>query len=67
MILAHAINAAGTTEPEGFRKAILAIRGLKGVNGVFNFDDYGESVRGLNVIRNDDGRMTFIRHVEFPD
>jgi branched-chain amino acid transport system substrate-binding protein len=67
MILAHAITAAGTTEPESFRKAILAIRGLKGVNGVFNFDDYGESLRGLNVIRNDDGKLTFIRHVEFPD
>jgi branched-chain amino acid transport system substrate-binding protein len=67
MIYAHAINAAGTTEPESLRKSILAIRGLKGVNGVFNFDSYGESLRGLNVVRNDDGKLTFIRHIEFPD
>jgi branched-chain amino acid transport system substrate-binding protein len=67
MILAHAINAAGDTDPEKIRKAILAIHGLKGVNGTFSFDANGEGLRGLNIVRNDTGRIAFIRHIEFAD
>lgn len=66
-ILAHAINAAGDTDPKKIREAILAIHGLKGVNGTFSFDASGEGLRGLNIVRNDNGRIAFIRHIEFAD
>lgn len=66
-ILAHAINAAGSTEPEEIRKAILAIHGLRGVNGTLSFDTNGDGMRGLNIVRNDDGRIAFVRRVEFED
>jgi len=66
-ILAHAINAAGGTDAEAIRTALLAIRDLKGVNGTFAFDANGDGLRGLNVVRNDNGRMMFVRHVEFTE
>jgi len=65
-ILARAINDAGTTDPGKVRAAILAIRGYAGAEGTYNFDANGDGLHGYNVVRNDKGRMTFIRHIEFP-
>jgi branched-chain amino acid transport system substrate-binding protein len=65
MILAHAITAAGSTDPQRVREALLATHGLKGVNGSFSFDANGDGLRGLNIVRNDNGRLVFIRHVDF--
>jgi branched-chain amino acid transport system substrate-binding protein len=67
MMLAHAINAAGSTDPQRIREALLNIHGIKGVNGTFSFDANGDGLRGLNVVRNDAGKIVFIRRVEFPD
>jgi branched-chain amino acid transport system substrate-binding protein len=64
-ILAHAINAAGSTDPQRIREAILAIHGLKGVNGSFAFDANGDGLRGLNVVRNENGKIVFVRHIDF--
>jgi branched-chain amino acid transport system substrate-binding protein len=66
-VLTHAINAAGNTEPEAIRKAILATRGLHGVNGTLSFDANGDGMRGLDIVRNDKGRIAFIRRIEFND
>ncbi len=64
-ILARAINDAGTTDPGKVRAAILAIHGYAGAEGAYNFDANGDGLHGYNVVRNDKGRMTFIRHIEF--
>ena len=66
-VLTHAINAAGTTDPEAIRKAILAVHGLHGVNGTLSFDANGDGMRGLNIVRNDKGKVVFIRRIEFND
>jgi branched-chain amino acid transport system substrate-binding protein len=66
-ILARAVNEAKSTEPEAMRRAILAIRGFKGVEGEYNFDANGDGLHGYNVVHNDDGKITFIRHIEFQD
>jgi branched-chain amino acid transport system substrate-binding protein len=66
-VLTHAINAAGSTEPEAIRKAILATQGLRGVNGTLSFDANGDGMRGLNIVRNDGGKIAFIRRIEFND
>jgi branched-chain amino acid transport system substrate-binding protein len=63
--LAHAISAAASTDSAEIRRAILAIRGLKGVLGTYNFDANGDGLRSLNVVRNDNGTIVFIRRVEF--
>ncbi len=65
-ILARAINAAGGTEPGAVRGAILAIRGHGAAEGEFNFDAKGDGLHGYNVVRNDGGRIVFVRRFEFP-
>jgi branched-chain amino acid transport system substrate-binding protein len=67
-ILAMAIRNAGSTDPEAIRKGILAIKGYQGVEGNYEFDENGDGLRGYNVVRNDGGKIVFIKHVQFaPD
>jgi branched-chain amino acid transport system substrate-binding protein len=65
-IIALAIKNANGTEPEAIRKAILAIREHKGLEGNYNFDENGDGLRGYNVVKNDGGKIAFIKHIEFP-
>jgi branched-chain amino acid transport system substrate-binding protein len=65
-VLTMAIKAAGTTEPEAVRKAILAIKDYQGVEGRYEFDEFGDGLHGYNVVKNDGGKIVFIKHVEFP-
>jgi branched-chain amino acid transport system substrate-binding protein len=67
IVLAQAINAAGNTDPEAIRKAILAIHGLRGVNGTLSFDANGDGNRGLDIVRNDNGKLAFVRRIDFTD
>ncbi len=65
-ILALAMNNANSTEPEAVRKAILAIRGYKGLEGTYEFDARGDGVHGYNVVKNEGGKVVFIKRVDFP-
>jgi branched-chain amino acid transport system substrate-binding protein len=65
-ILGNAINTAGTTEPEKIRSAILAIRGFKGAEGEYNFDENGDGLHGYNVVRNENGKIVYDRRIDFP-
>ncbi len=65
-ILARAINAAGTTEPEKIRTAILAIKGYKGAEGTYNFDENGDGLHGYDVEQNTNGKSVFMKRIEFP-
>ena len=65
-VLAQAIRAAGNTDPEAIRKAILAIKGYQGVEGNYQFDENGDGLHGYNVVKNDAGKIVFMKHVEFP-
>lgn len=64
-LLKHAVETAKSTEPEAVRKAILSTKGLKGVGGTYNFDSNGDGLHGYSVVRNDQGKMVFVKHVEF--
>lgn len=64
-LLRHAVDQAGSLEPEAIRKALLATRGLKGVGGTYEFDANGDGLHGYSVVRNEQGRLAFIRHIEF--
>jgi branched-chain amino acid transport system substrate-binding protein len=64
-ILARAMNSSGSTEPGALRRAILAIRGHGGAEGEFNFDNKGDGLHGYNVVRNEGGRVVFVRRFEF--
>jgi len=63
-ILADAINKAKSTEPEAIRKAILSTCGYKGVEGRYCFDENGDGVRGYNIVRNENGKIVFIKHID---
>jgi len=65
-ILALAMNNAKSTEPEAIRNAILAIKGYKGLEGTYEFDANGDGLHGYNVVRNDGGKIVFIKRVDFP-
>jgi branched-chain amino acid transport system substrate-binding protein len=65
-ILALAMNNANSTEPEAVRKAILAIKGYKGLEGTYDFDARGDGVHGYNVVKNEGGKIVFIKRVDFP-
>jgi branched-chain amino acid transport system substrate-binding protein len=65
-LLALAMNNAKSTDPEAVRKALVGIRGHIGTEGIYNFDESGEGVRGYNVVKNDNGKVVFIKRVDFP-
>jgi branched-chain amino acid transport system substrate-binding protein len=65
-IIARAIKSANGTEPEAIRQAVLAIHDYKGLEGNYNFDENGDGLRGYNVVKNDNGKIVFIKHIEFP-
>ncbi len=66
-VLAMGIANAKSTDPEAVRKAIIAIKGWKGVEGTYNFDDNGDGLRGYNVIQVGGGKVAFIKHIDFKD
>jgi branched-chain amino acid transport system substrate-binding protein len=65
-ILAMAIRNAGTTEPEAVRAAILGIKGYKGLEGTYEFDQNGDGLHGYNIVKNEGGKIVFIKRVDFP-
>ena len=67
LVLADAINQAGSTDPEKVRSAVLAMRGFKGVEGEYRFDENGDGLHGYNIVRNENGRILFDRHIEFTE
>ncbi|HEX3350517.1 MAG TPA: ABC transporter substrate-binding protein [Acetobacteraceae bacterium] len=64
-ILAMAMNAAKTTDPQKVRAAIIAIKGYKGTEGTYNYDENGDGLRGYSIIRNENGDLKFEKHIEF--
>jgi branched-chain amino acid transport system substrate-binding protein len=65
-ILANAIRSANSTAAESVRTAVLAVKGYTGVEGNYTFDKYGDGLHGYRIVRNEGGRIVFMKHVEFP-
>jgi branched-chain amino acid transport system substrate-binding protein len=66
-ILSTAIGKAKDTAPEAVRREILAIRGFKGAEGTFNFDSNGDGLHGYNIVKNDNGKVVFVKHISVED
>jgi branched-chain amino acid transport system substrate-binding protein len=49
------------------RNALLGTCGWKGVEGTYCFDKNGDGLRGYNVVRNENGKVAFIKHIDFKD
>ena len=66
-VLSIGINKAGSTDPDKIRDAMLSIKGYKGAEGEYNFDQFGDGLHGYNIVRNDKGTIVFDKHIEFTD
>ncbi|SAL78988.1 ABC transporter substrate-binding protein [Caballeronia telluris] len=64
-LLALAIGNAKSTKPDDISKALHAIKDYKGVEGTYTFDSNGDGLHGYNVVRNDDGKTVFVKHIDF--
>ena len=64
-LYALAINNAKSTKPEDIKKALHAIKGYKGVEGTYNFDANGDGLHGYNIIKNENGKINFVSHIDF--
>jgi branched-chain amino acid transport system substrate-binding protein len=64
-VLALAIDNAKSLEPQKIREAILSVKGYPGVEGTYNFDQNGDGLHSYNVVKNDNGKIVFIKHVDF--
>ena len=64
-VLALAIDNAKSLEPQKIRDAILSVKDYPGVEGTYNFDQNGDGLHGYNVVKNDNGEIVFIKHVDF--
>jgi len=66
-VLALAIDNAKSLEPQKIREAILSVKGYPGVEGTYNFDQNGDGLRSYNVVKNDNGKIVFIKHIDFSE
>jgi len=64
-VLAQAITNAKSTNPDEIKKAILALKNFKGVEGNYNFDENGDGLSGYNIVKNENGKIVFNKHIEF--
>jgi branched-chain amino acid transport system substrate-binding protein len=64
-VLALAINNAKSLEPQKIREAILSVKDYPGVEGAYNFDQNGDGLHSYNVVKNDNGKIVFIKHIDF--
>ena len=64
-VLALAINNAKSLEPQKIREAILSVKDYPGVEGTYNFDQNGDGLHSYNVVKNDNGKIVFIEHIDF--
>jgi branched-chain amino acid transport system substrate-binding protein len=66
-VLALAINNAKSLEPQKIREAILSVKDYPGVEGTYNFDQNGDGLHGYNIVKNDNGKIVFITHIDFSE
>jgi branched-chain amino acid transport system substrate-binding protein len=66
-VLSIGVTKAGSTDPGKIRDAMLSIKGYKGAEGEYNFDQFGDGLHGYNIVRNEKGIIVFDKHIEFTD
>jgi branched-chain amino acid transport system substrate-binding protein len=66
-VMALAIDNAKSLEPSKIREAILSIKGYPGAEGIYNFDQNGDGLHGYNIVKNDNGKVVFIKHIDFSE
>ncbi len=65
-LLGRAIGTAGDTDPQKLRTALLGIKGYALAEGTYNFDQNGDGLHGYNIVKNENGKVVFVRRVDVP-
>jgi branched-chain amino acid transport system substrate-binding protein len=66
-VLARAIAVVKGLDSEKLRQALLSVKGYAGAEGVYNFDMNGDGLHGYNIVKNNNGKVAFERHIDFDD
>jgi len=66
-VLANAIKTSNGTKPEDLKKAFLATKAYKGAEGTYTFDKNGDGLHGYNIVKNDQGKIAFVKTISFPE
>jgi branched-chain amino acid transport system substrate-binding protein len=45
----------------------LSVKGYVGAEGTYNFDQNGDGLHGYNIVKNDNGKIVFIKHIDFSE
>jgi branched-chain amino acid transport system substrate-binding protein len=64
-LLALAIKNANSTKPDDIRKALHGIKGYRGVEGVYNYDENGDGLHGYNIVKNENGKTEYVKNIDF--
>ncbi|MGD9365107.1 MAG: ABC transporter substrate-binding protein [Desulfobacteraceae bacterium] len=62
-LLADAIERAGTVDRSKIRAALARTRGFEGVTGTISFDNYGDPVKSVVIMKIQDGRPVYFKQI----
>jgi branched-chain amino acid transport system substrate-binding protein len=66
-VLALAINKAKSLDPQAIRTALQGVKGHKGAEGTYVFDQNGDGLHGYNIVKNESGTIVFNKRIDFDD
>jgi branched-chain amino acid transport system substrate-binding protein len=64
MLLADAIKRAGSAQSTAIRDALAATDGFKGVTGTISFDNFGDPVKRVVMMKIENGRPVYLKQVD---
>lgn len=62
-LMADAIERAGTIKRSKIRAALAQTRGFEGVTGTISFDNYGDPVKSVVIMKIQDGRPVYLKQI----
>jgi branched-chain amino acid transport system substrate-binding protein len=64
-LIANAMKTANGTKPDALKTALMGVKGFKGVEGTYQFDKNGDGLHGYNIVKNDNGKVVFVKNISF--
>ncbi len=64
-LAAAVMRKTDSTNPETIRNELHAIKGFRGAEGTYTFDANGDGLRSYDILRNENGKLVFVRQVSF--
>jgi branched-chain amino acid transport system substrate-binding protein len=64
-LLAASMNKAGSTSPEAIRAQLLKVKGQVAAGGTFTFDERGDGLHSINIVKNDKGRRVYVQTISY--